>query len=343
MKIPEPINSLSALIDKAHEDRQEPPRPHLGASLLGHPCDRWLWLSFRWSVIEKFQGRILRLFRRGQNEEAQIVSDLRAIGINIVSTGGAQSRVDFGSHVSGSLDGVITHGVPEAPAKKHIAEFKTHAKKSFDDLVKSGVESSKPAHFIQMQVYMLGKKIDRALYVGVCKDDDRIYTERVRLDKAVAEKAVARGVRITMLDRMPEPCAGASPDWYQCKWCPAHKFCHDTKLTKEINCRTCAHSTATPESKWTCARYDNIELAVENQRTGCNSHVLHPDLVPWDRVDSDNAHEAVYLIDGKPVRNGEAGDNCFSSKEIVSNPNACANPDEIINGLRAEFDARICG
>jgi hypothetical protein len=65
--------------------------------------------------------------------------------------------------------------------------------------------------------------------------------------------------------------------------------------------------------------------------------------VPWDRVDSDNAHEAVYLIDGKPVRNGEAGDNCFSSKEIVSNPNACANPDEIINGLRAEFDARICG
>ena len=122
MKIPEPINSLSALIDKAHEDRQEPPRPHLGASLLGHPCDRWLWLSFRWSVIERFQGRILRLFRRGQNEEAQIVSDLRAIGINIVSTGGAQSRVDFGSHVSGSLDGVITHGVPEAPAKKHIAE-----------------------------------------------------------------------------------------------------------------------------------------------------------------------------------------------------------------------------
>ena len=343
MKIPEPMHSLSAMIDRAHEERQEPPRPHLGASLLGHPCDRWLWLSFRWTVVEKFPGRVLRLFRRGQNEEAQIVSDLRSAGITIVSTGGAQSRVDFGSHVSGSLDGVITHGVPEAPAKKHIAEFKTHSKKSFDDLIKVGVEASKPMHYVQMQVYMMGKKIDRALYVGVCKDDDRIHTERVRLDKKVAEKAVSRGVRIAMLDRMPEPCAGAAPDWYQCKWCPAHSFCHDTKLTKEVNCRTCAHSTATPDSKWTCARYDNIELAVENQRTGCNSHVLHPDLVPWDRVDSDNAHEAVYLIDGKPVRNGEAGDNCFSSKEIVSNPNACANPDEVINELRSEFDARIVG
>jgi hypothetical protein len=69
--------------------------------------------------------------------------------------------------------------------------------------------------------------------------------------------------------------------------------------------------------------------------------------VPWDRVDSDNAHEAVYIIDGKPVRNGDrnvAYDNqCFSSKEMVSNPNACANPDEVINELRSEFDARIVG
>ena len=343
MKIPEPINSLSALIDKAHEDRQEPPRPHLGASTLGHPCDRWLWLSFRWAVVEKFQGRVLRLFRRGQNEEAQIVSDLRSIGINIVSTGGAQSRVDFGYHVSGSLDGVITHGVPEAPAKKHIAEFKTHSKKSFDDLVKSGVKASKPMHYIQMQAYMMGKKIDRALYVGVCKDDDRIYTERVRLDNAVAEKAVSRGKRITMLDRMPEPCAGAAPDWYQCKFCPAHSFCHDTKLTKEVNCRTCAHSTATPDSKWTCARYDNLELEAQNQRTGCNAHVLHPDLVPWQRVDSESLHDATYIIDGKSVNNGVADCNCFSSKEMVANPSACANPTQAIIDTRMEFDARIVG
>jgi hypothetical protein len=260
-----------------------------------------------------------------------------------VSTGGAQSRVDFGCHVSGSLDGVITHGVPEAPAKKHIAEFKTHSKKSFDDLVKSGVKASKPMHYIQMQAYMMGKKIDRALYVGVCKDDDRIYTERVRLDNAVAEKAVSRGKRITMLDRMPEPCAGAAPDWYQCKFCPAHSFCHDTKLTKEVNCRTCAHSTATPDSKWTCARYDNLELEVQNQRTGCNAHVLHPDLVPWQRVDSESLHDATYIIDGKSVNNGVADCNCFSSKEMAANPSACANPTQAIIDTRMEFDARIVG
>ena len=72
MKIPDPVNSIENLIDQAHENRQEKPRPHMGCSILGHPCDRYLWLSFRWAVIEKFKGRILRLFRRGQLEENTI-------------------------------------------------------------------------------------------------------------------------------------------------------------------------------------------------------------------------------------------------------------------------------
>ena len=43
------------------------------------------------------------------------------------------------------------------------------SKKSFDELVKLGVEKAKFQHYIQMQVYCLGKNIDRALYVAVCK------------------------------------------------------------------------------------------------------------------------------------------------------------------------------
>jgi hypothetical protein len=153
-KIPDSNNSLSELIYRDIENNQEPPRPHLGCSLLGHSCDRWLWLSFRHAVIEKFNGRILRLFRRGQLEESQIVKDLKSIGIDIRNTGPNQINVNFGSHVSGSLDGVIYYGVPSALNKKHIAEFKTHSKKSFYDLEKHGVEKSKPMHFAQCQLCM---------------------------------------------------------------------------------------------------------------------------------------------------------------------------------------------
>ena len=224
--IPQSNQSIASMIDAMHEQRAEPPRAHLGASQLGHPCDRWLWISFRWAVQPKFPGRILRLFRRGHMEEATIISDLRAIGIDIRSTGNTQHRVDFGSHVSGSIDGIIESGVPEAPKKRHLAEFKTHSKKSFDALVKDGVQKAKPEHWTQMQVYMLGTEIDRALYLAVCKDDDRLYTERVKFDVEAAQNAVDRGRRITLSDRMPPPLS-TDPSWYQCKFCPAYGIvCH---------------------------------------------------------------------------------------------------------------------
>ena len=337
MKIPEFDNTISALIDKHHEEKVGVPRSHMGASALGHPCDRWLWLSFRWAVQPTFPGRIRRLFRRGQNEEATILADLRAIGIKIKST---QQHVDFGSHVSGSLDAVIESGVPEAHKARHVVEFKTHNKKSFEALEKDGVEKSKPEHYIQMQVYMAGIKIDRALYVAICKDDDRIYTERVRYDKAIAEKAIERGKRIALADRMPDQIS-TDPSWYQCKFCPAHEFCHETKTTKHVNCRTCANVTAKDNSTWRCERFDAENIPLDYQRTGCESHVLHPDLVPWQRKDGLVEWTAVYVIDGKDVANGEGDSHVYSSKELLANPGACANGDKFVAELRNDMGARV--
>jgi hypothetical protein len=340
MKIPESEHNIESLIDKHHEGHAEIPRPHLGASTLGHPCDRWLWLSFRWAVQPSFPGRILRLFRRGREEEVNIINDLRAIGMDVRKVS-SQHRVDFGSHVSGSLDAIIDSGVPEAPRSKHIAEFKTASKKAFDDLVKQGVEKSKPEHFIQMQVYMSGTKIDRALYLTVCKDDDRIHTERVKYDKAVALFAIERGKRIALADRMPEPIS-SDPSWYQCKFCDAHEFCHESKTTKHVNCRTCAHATALQDSTWHCARWDAV-IPLDTQKEGCESHVLHPDLVPWKRKDGPDEWTAIYEINGVDLANGEGDANVYTSKELLANPAACAGGDPFVAELRNEFDGRIVG
>lgn len=302
-------------IDAAHEAAQERPRPHMGASMLGHPCDRWLWLSFRWAVIEKFDGRILRLFRRGQMEEATIIKDLEAIGIVFKQTDG-QARVDFGSHVSGSVDGIIESGVPDAPKARHVAEFKTHSLKSFEDLLSQGVQKSKPMHWAQIQIYMHGLGIHRALYVAICKNDDRIYTERLHYDHKAAEKLVDRGRRIAIADRMPEPLS-SDPTWWECKFCAAHEFCHKSKLTKEVNCRTCAHSTATASGAWECAKWGN-DIPEDWQHQGCSSHVLHPDMVPWKMKGGDeNGWRAVYLVNGREVVNSEPGPGVTSSERLI--------------------------
>jgi len=315
MKLPEPIHTISSLIDQYHESQAEKPRPHMGCSLLGHHCDRWLWLSFRWAVREQFEGRILRLFRRGQMEEDTIIRDLRAIGIDIRSN---QQRVNL----------------------RHVAEFKTHSKKSFDDIVRDGVEKSKPMHWVQMQVYMHGTNIDRALYLAVCKDDDRIYTERVRYDRAVAEKYIARGQRLALEDRIPPPIS-TDPTWYQCRFCPAHSFCHKGAPTKYANCRTCAHSTAMPDSTWRCERHEADNIPVDFQHQGCDDHILHPDMVPWPMIASEDGLSVMWKIGDRVIENGN-GPGRYKSREIVANPSACGDP--FVEQAKDEFpDAEIIG
>ena len=277
MTIPDTIESR---IDAALESVAEESRAHIGPSQAGDPCDRRLWLSFRWAVDKRFPGRMLRLFRRGQREEIEVVKYLHLIGIDVREYGENQRRVYFGGHAYGSVDGIIEGGVPEAPKTRHILEVKTHNKKSFDALEKEGVKEAKPDHYIQMQCYMHGTEIDRALYVAVCKDDDRMHTERIEYDAATAIKSIERIKRISTLETIPEPLS-TDPTWYQCKFCEAHDFCFGAILTRNVNCRTCAHSTPMLSGKWHCVRWASEIPSTEAQREGCPSHVPHPDLVPW--------------------------------------------------------------
>ena len=87
------LQTIPELIDAHYQRIQEPNRPHFGCSLLGHPCDRYLWLNFRWAIDNKLPGRLLRLFARGHAEEEVAVKNLRAIGMNIFNR---QKTVEFG-------------------------------------------------------------------------------------------------------------------------------------------------------------------------------------------------------------------------------------------------------
>ena len=338
-KIPAPTNSIASQIYKALESKSSPPRPHLGASLLGHPCDRWLWLTFRWAVIEPFPGRVLRLFRRGQEEEANIVKDLRAIGMDIRATTSNQARVDFGNHVSGSMDGVIFSGVPEAPKTKHLAEFKTASDKKFKEFVDKGLEKANHQYFVQCQVYMQGAGLTRALFLVVNKNDDQIYTERVRYDEAVATKYIKRGHRIVSTERLPEPLS-ADETWWQCRFCAGHDLCHGGAGTKETNCRTCAHVTIKKDSVY-CERHQD-SIPTKHQHEACKSHVIHYDLIPssWKHKRGYGKWSAIYEVNGTELVVGEEG-HIYS--EILANLDACLDPPEEVMKIREKMSGRIVG
>lgn len=337
-----------AAIYRAYEDNADTQnRPHLGASLIGRECSRDLWFSFRWVGIKHHAGRILRLFERGQREEAVFVENLRASGVTVYDvnpqTGKQFQFSDIGGHFGGSMD-ACAQGILEAPKTWHVCEFKTHNAKSFAKLTGEGVEKAKPEHAAQMQCYMRWSGMTRAFYLAVNKDTDELYSERLHYDELTGIKLIEKARRIIT---STEPLVRISdrPDWWQCKLCNHYDICHQRKIPA-VNCRTCAHATPELDSdgRWTCARY-HCDLSVETQRQGaqCPSHLFIPALLPWAAVDAGEAEGWVeYETENGILRNGPG---FYASRELAANVEMCLAgiDDPVFQKLRNDMGAEVAG
>jgi hypothetical protein len=343
--LPESQHTTHAAIVKWYESKPQQHRPHMGASLIGHECDRHIWLTWRWALTPSFPGRILRLFSTGQREEPRLVEELKGIGATVWETDpntGDQWRVSAcNGHFGGSLDGVAK-GLPEAPKTPAVLEFKTHSNKSFTDLVKNKVQLSKPQHYIQMQIYMGLMDLTRALYMAVNKDTDDLYTEWVQFDRERFEFMLSRAQRLI---EMTEPPAGISTDpanW-QCKMCSHWRYCHGG-VAAEANCRTCVHATPVENAQWRCEYHGNAVLSDQAQRDGCEVHLLIPALIPYaEPIDGADGWMAYrHKETGAQFVNAAEGVNdygpVFSSKELHNCPAACL---EGIAEIKNEFGGKV--
>ena len=316
-KVPEPIHTTVGQIYRAYEnDAESGNRPHLGASLIGHACERFLWMTFRWVDEKQFDGRMLRLFETGHLQEERMVDDLRRIGVEVHETApdGSQWRVeDLGGHFGGSLDGAAV-GLPEAPKTWHVLEFKTHNEKSFKELVTKKVQAAKPMHYAQMQVYMGLTGMDRALYMAVNKNTDELYTERVEFDPAEFARLKARAERVINANEPPLRVSN-DPSWFVCKLCDFHAHCHG-EAAPAVNCRTCANSTPAPTGEWRCESH-NTGINTNAQRSGCDKHRYIPILLERFAQQKDYVNgDVIYPTEQGEFANGDPANGAFTSQEI---------------------------
>jgi hypothetical protein len=304
---------------------QEEPRRYLGASAIGHECDKYLWLSFRGVVRDSFEPRMLRLFNRGHREEEVFVAELRGIGCEVwdvnPETGLQWAVNDLGGHFSGHLDGIAI-GIPGAEKTPHVLEFKTHGDSSFTKLVKEGMRVSKPQHWAQVQVYMGTMRLDRALYLAVNKNTDEVYAERVHYDASEFKRIMARAKRI-IEGNDAERCATRPDDW-RCKLCAAKAVCwHEgpfvfsTDARCPIDCRSCCHATARTDvagARWECAKG---MATTTGKPCGCKSHLALPALVDAEPSSAtEDGNGVVYKVgDGEFTNGAQAGQ--FSTEELA--------------------------
>lgn len=321
------VEAIYAAYKKRGDSEQ--PRGYLGASIIGHSCERYLWYTFRACCKPEFSGRMYRLLDTGNWAEDRFVIDLQNIGCEVHDRddNDRQFAVEtLGGHFSGHLDS-CTLGIPEAPKTWHVCEFKTHNSKSFAKLCKEGVKVTKPSHYAQMMVYMGLTGMTRALYLAVNKDTDELYSERVRFNQGEYDTLIARAKRIILATAPPDRIS-ERPDYWECKNCDAHKICFGGDIALPVpalNCRQCCYATPTMDggARWVCEKHRR-GLSLQDQAKCCEDHLVLPGLVSFaEPIDSSNEWIDFHNNDEPGAaaewRHGN-GEGCFNSRELTLIP-----------------------
>jgi hypothetical protein len=251
-------------------------RKHLGASLMGRECRRFLWYTFRWVKKERFEGRMMRLFQRGHREEDRYAEYLRGIGFSVwlADDKGEQFRAPFAEgHGGGSLDAILRFPPSYGIDMPILGEFKTNNDGGFDKLVKEGVAKSKTDHWVQMCMY--GSHPDyqftHALYFNTNKNDDDMHVEFVKLDWKLGENMRRKGEQIIRAP-FPPPKLTFDPTNYICRNCNFNGVCHKNEAV-ERNCRSCRHASPIPGKQWFCGHSShNAVIPDEIIVQGCGLH-----------------------------------------------------------------------
>lgn len=278
-------------------------RDYLGASSIGDPCARKLWLQFhKYIEPEQFSKRILRLFYRGQREEGFFEMYLRDTGFEIVEDCFSQARWTEG-FFSGAGDGVvIKDGV------RYVCEYKTASDSAFKQLKRGQLETIKPLHYAQMQINGAKFDCEYAIYLAVNKNNDELFCDVVAIDPEKVKEIKAKAEYITSSDKPPERIS-SKPTSYLCKDCHAKDVCFGFELPR-VNCRNC--TSVEKHQRYGSFGCHKVKQSDRNnqldERGWCEDHSFNPyamnDLYGWSPLEFFPKQRAVQYDNG--IINGAA-------------------------------------
>ena len=243
---PSMAERINALVDAAliAEREATPSRTYLGASRLGHACERALQFEFAGAPKDEgadFGGQTLRIFEIGHQLEDLAIRWLRAAGLDLYTRKGNRpdgEQFGFsvaGGRICGHVDGVIA-AAPAALGLRTPAlwECKTMNAKNWRACVKDGVAVSKPVYAAQIAIYQAymepsvpGISTAPALFTAINKDTAELHHELVPFDADLAQRMSDRAVRILQATDAGEllPRIAASRSFFECRFCAHAERC----------------------------------------------------------------------------------------------------------------------
>ena len=237
VKIPEQedptLAAMKAII--AEKENSKPRRSYLGASLIGNPCPRQIWYTYKDYKPEPHSARTAMRFEDGHRTEDLTAERLRLVpGIELWThdeNGNQFGFSAFDGKFKGHCDGII-NGLLQAPKTTHIWEAKSCEEKKYNEFHKAktkygekqALKNWNENYYIQAQLYMHYMKLDRH-YTTVALAGGRDYNScRTEYNDATALWAIERAEKIINA-KAPPARINEKPDFYICRWCEFKDIC----------------------------------------------------------------------------------------------------------------------
>jgi hypothetical protein len=255
-------------------------RSHLGWSVIGHSCMRYLYYHWRWFWKEQHHARMERIFLKGHQIETEmrhILKSMGAIFLDTVDTTGEQIKVsnaDCGYHFGGSVDGVFVWPAIGLHVPTLLECKSTRTGSPFNDLEKKSVMVAQPRHFDQQSGYGRDLGIKYSCYIARNKNDSSIYVEIVDLDFSRAKDLTDKAKFVILNTELPKRIS-EKRSFHVCNMCAMQELCHDRKPPTP-NCRNCKNAMPTQTGGWFCDHWKQ-EIPKEAIPAGCPQH----NFLPW--------------------------------------------------------------
>ncbi|MCP4477820.1 MAG: hypothetical protein GY818_06990 [Planctomycetaceae bacterium] len=321
-------------------------RGYLGMSSIGMEDERTLWLNFRWSNPEKFDGRKYRIFDLGHVLEDVVIKYLRqitigdaaAVGLRPIGNqnpdaplftirdrmpnGDQYGFSDVGGHFSGHLD-LLINGLFES-GQEHVSDVKTCKDSKFKAFKKNGMQIESPTYYGQAQSYMHYTNLKRAIYIFYNKDTSEIWVERFKYDHKYFLSLKDKAERIIESPE-PPPSSYSGRNYYEIKnyKTPEYQAIYwGDSLPNETNCRNCRFSQPLTNGRaaWHCHKWDCAIPTIQDQIAGCDFHNWIPAMVNAETVEV-LADHVCYSIKGRTFFNvprESKGGNSYTSGELIA-------------------------
>lgn len=225
---------LAEILDRTYKELKdaEPRRRYLGASIIGHHCERHLGYQYHQVPVdgEGFSGRLYRIFDRGHKGEDRMAEYLRIAGFDLRTAREDGSQFGFraaGGKIAGHIDGVILAAPMDIPLPA-LWENKILNDKSFNDLCNNGLEKSKPIYYAQAQLYMGYMEVGHTFFTAENADTCEVYCEVVPFNPDAAQALSDKAVRVIQSASPEElPRVAREKTDFRCKFCDFRNRCWD--------------------------------------------------------------------------------------------------------------------